>query len=495
MEVVRLRCEHLQDVPILGIGTGASRVYLAHAQNLVSLLKGNLERSGACRAFNTFLQSTAGRVIRDGGELASASLPLDKMMYSYHVQKSGRGSASRFVTLEGAKEIVQKLPGVSDEMKAKLSPFLEADVMSFEEVTPEQCQKEDAQAEIEALCIGGSGGGYNGDAMMCEQTTMVPWKVLNEYRVSLIESEAERKYLRGRLDLEEERKRLCQASKATEIELAVAKEHVDRVEAMAKEQLAREKERSDRAEAAAKEQVELEKERATMAEAVAKERFEREKLQQQTAFLQEKAAMELKMKELEQAAFEARMKELEAANARMQLELEKARSAGSGEGGSSSGGKTRRKRAQELALETEDDEEEQVEPIPRAEAVKVVLPEMGEQAQSRWLVAYEGDVELTFFRVQAKVPSLVKIESARFDGLWFSLLRLKKRLRSASMVRAMHTMGLAASVWVEAFAGCTTWVGFNIPVCNELTPSSEHILMHMRMRQRAPAQFAMVVVK
>jgi hypothetical protein len=62
MEVVRLRCEHLQGVPILGIGTGASRVYLAHAQNLVSLLKGTLERTGACRTFNMFLQSTEGRV-------------------------------------------------------------------------------------------------------------------------------------------------------------------------------------------------------------------------------------------------------------------------------------------------------------------------------------------------------------------------------------------------------------------------------------------------
>ena len=163
MEVVRLHCKHLPDVPILGIGAGASRVYLAHAQNLVSLLKGNLERTGACRAFNTFLQSTAGRVIKeqDGGELTSANLPLDKMMYSYCVQKSGRGSASRFVTFEGAKEIVQKLPGESYEMNAKLSLFLEADAMSFEEATPEQCDKEDAQEEVKELFTGGSGGGSN----------------------------------------------------------------------------------------------------------------------------------------------------------------------------------------------------------------------------------------------------------------------------------------------------------------------------------------------
>jgi hypothetical protein len=100
---------------------------------------------------------------RRKGELTSASLPLDKMMYSYHVQKSGRGSASRFVTLEGAKEIVQKLPGVSYEMNAKLSPFLEAHAMSFEEATREQCDKEDAQEEVDEIFTGGSGGGFNED--------------------------------------------------------------------------------------------------------------------------------------------------------------------------------------------------------------------------------------------------------------------------------------------------------------------------------------------
>jgi len=163
MKIVRLRCEYLQGVPILGIGTGASRVYLAHAQNLVSLLKGNLTRTGACRTFNMFLQSTEGRVIReqDGGELTSASLPLDKMMYSYHIQTCGRGSASRFVTLDGAKEILQKLPGVSYEMNAKLSPFLEAHAMSFKEATLEQRVEEEAQEVVEGLFTGGFGGGFN----------------------------------------------------------------------------------------------------------------------------------------------------------------------------------------------------------------------------------------------------------------------------------------------------------------------------------------------
>jgi hypothetical protein len=454
MEVVRLHCEHLPDVPILGIGAGASRVYLTHAQNLVSLLKGNLERTGACRAFNTFLQSTAGRVIKEqgGGELTAGSLPLDKMMYSYRVQKSGRGSASRFVTLEGAKEIVQKLPGVSNEMKAKLSPFLESDVMSFEEVTPEQCEKEDAHEEIEEICTGGSGGGFNGDAEMSEQTSMVSWKALNEYRVSLIKSEAERKYLQGRLELEEERKRWCQASKDTEIELAVAKE------------------------------------RASMVESVAKERFEREKLQQQTAFLQEKAS------------YEARMKELELANLRMQLERRKTRKSANGEGGSSSGGSTSRKRAQESALETEDDEEveEEEDNVVRvARAAKVKLPPTSIGTKLYWLVVYEGEVEVTFDNLHAKLPDLSKIESARFNDRWYALLNVSRRIRSKPIMKAMHAMGIAGRVWVEAGHGCEQWVGFDIPECDVHAPSSssEEIVKHMMKNQRAPARFAMVVVK
>ena len=523
MEVVRLRCEHLPDVPILGIGTGASRFYLAHAQNLVSLLKGKLERTAACRAFNTFLQSTAGRVIneQDGGELLSASLPLDKMMYSYRVQKCGRGSASRFVTLEGAKEIVQKLPGVSDEMKAKLSPFLEADAMSFEEVTPEQCEKEDAQEAIEEICTGGSGGGFNGDAAMSEQTIMVSWKVLNQYRVSLIESEADRKYLRSQLDMEKERKLLCQANKDIESKLAVAvvqvqnanglvvfeKERADRMEAAAKEQMEREKDHADKieamakekvamAEAVAKEQVEREKEKAAMAEAAAKERFEREKLQQETVFLQEKAALELKVKEME-----AKAKDMELANLRMQLEREKTRNSAMGEGGRSSSSNSGRKRAQESALDTEDEGGEEESDSPPlnssvgAKAVKAKLPANSCGAQLYWLVVYEGDVEVLFHDLQPELPVLSNLESARFNDRWFALLSVSRRIRSKPIMRAVYKMGLAGRVWVEAGHDCKKWVDIDIPACDANLPASVCITAYMGKKQSAPARFAMVVVK
>ncbi len=467
-------------------------MYFAHIQQFVSFLRGGIDRHAASRVLNAFLNSVDGRAIKEshGGYLISAMEKgsLDKMMYAYSCRG---GSPSQFVNLDGMKALVEGIPDVGEDVKTRMNELWEGyHHFLVSKLTPEQCSKEDNEVEMEEVCTSGAGGRYSGDVMLCEQTTVVSWKELNELKVSVIQSEAERKYLLGRLDLEEERKRLCQASKATEIELAVAKEHVVRVEAIAKEQLAWEKERSDRAEAAAKEQVEREKERAALAEAVTKERFEREKLQQQTAFLQEKAALELKMKEMEQAAFEARMKELEAANARMQLELEKARSAANGEGGSFSGGNTSRKRAQEPAPETEDNEEGQVEPFPRA-----VTFYAGGNALMCWLVAYEGDVELTFSRVQAIVPLLLTIESARFDGPWFSLLRLKKRLRGAQIMRAMHMMGLEGSVWVEAFAGCTTGVGFNIPVCNEHASSRMHILTHMKTRQRESAQFVMLLVK
>ena len=388
---------------------------------------------------------------------------------------------------------------------------------------------------------------------MCEQTTMVPWKVLNQYRVSLIESEADRKYLRSQLDMEKERKLLCQANKDIESKLAVAvvqvqnanglvvfeKERADRMEAAAKEHMDQEKERADRAEAAAKEQMEREKahtnrieamanekvamaeavakeqverekektamakamakeqmerekEKAAMAEAAAKERFEREKLQQETVFLQEKAALELKVKEME-----AKAKDMELANLRMQLEREKTRNSAIGEGGSSSSSNSGRKRAQESALDTEDDEEEPP-PLNRSvgtKAVKAKFPSNSRVSQLYWLVAYEGDVEVLYGILQAELPMISKLESARFDDRWFALVSVSRPTRGHTVMWAMYNMGLAGRVWVEAGHDCKKWVDIDIPACDANSPASVCITTYMGKKQRAPARFAMVVVK
>ena len=114
-----------------------------------------------------------------------------------------------------------------------------------------------------------------------------------------------------------------------------------------------------------------------------------------------------------------------------------------------------------------------------------------------WLVVYEGEVEMTFDSLYDKLPVLSKIESARFNDRWYALLHVSRRIRSRPIMKAMHAMGIAGRVWVEAGHGCEQWVGFDIPECDVHAPSSssEEIVRHMVKNQRAPAQFAMVVVK
>jgi hypothetical protein len=110
-------------------------------------------------------------------------------------------------------------------------------------------------------------------------------------------------------------------------------------------------------------------------------------------------------------------------------------------------------------------------------------------------VAYEGEVEVTFDKLRHELPLLSTFHSARVNDRWFALLKMEKRIRSTPVMKAMLAMGIAGCVWVEAFAGRKTWVGIDIPECNVHTPSSEHIVKYMTKKQRAPAQFAMVVVK
>ena len=372
---------------------------------------------------------------------------------------------------------------------------------------------------------GGSRGEYSSNAMiaaaiMCEQTTVVSWEKMNELRVSFIKSEVERKCLRDQLDMEEERKLMCRINTANEIKIAVAKElavkekeRADKVEAMAKtlvdqteaaakeqierekehaelakavakEQMEREKERADRAEAAAKEQMEREKEHAERARAVAKEQVEREKelamrtaeaekLQQTTVFLQEKAALELKVKEME-----AKAKDMELANLRMQLELEKTRNSANG-----GGGKPSRKRAPE----TEDNNG-------GVEAVNAIPRGSDGNPRNYWLVAYEGSVEkLTFDTLQPLLPTISKVVSARFNDHWFALLHFSPRIRCAPIAKVMVCkMGLAGSAWVEAFGGCKTSVDIDIPECDEHSPLHLSIIAYMKA---AHQPFPMLLIK
>lgn len=158
MEIVRLRCEQLPGVSVLGVGTGSSKIYLVHAHQFVGLLKGRMERTGVYRAFNAFLNSAVGAVLKgsDGGELASAvrNGVLDRAMYSHCSHKYGSGGLSRFVTLDGAKELLEKLPGANAAVKSRLKDVFDsvsASFLSFSQATAEQCAKDDEEEVIEEI--------------------------------------------------------------------------------------------------------------------------------------------------------------------------------------------------------------------------------------------------------------------------------------------------------------------------------------------------------
>ena len=159
--MVRLRCEQLPGVAMLGVGNGHGKVYLVHTQQLVGLLKGQMERNACRRAVHAFLDSEAGRILneRDGGDMLAALQrgPLIQMMYTYRLHPREGGRPSGFVTVDGIKELMNGLPGADDTIKHKLrevfEPFLNPTIRSsrpvpFVSATPEQCARDDEEELI-----------------------------------------------------------------------------------------------------------------------------------------------------------------------------------------------------------------------------------------------------------------------------------------------------------------------------------------------------------
>jgi len=138
MVVVRLSCEQLPGVTILGIGgdgpDGMPREYLAHAQQFLGLLKGNMDKRFCSRAFLALLDSDAGRNIREnnGGDLLTAVQEgtLGRMAYKYRLKPREGGSLSVFVTLDGMQEIMNGLLAANEAVKHNLKEILSKSVNS-----------------------------------------------------------------------------------------------------------------------------------------------------------------------------------------------------------------------------------------------------------------------------------------------------------------------------------------------------------------------------
>jgi hypothetical protein len=208
MEVIRLCCDQLPGVAMLGIGGGAGthREYIAHAQQFVGLLKGNMDKRASSRAFHALLDSEVGRKIRenDGGDLLTSMQkgPLGKLMYAYRLKLRGGGSPSVFVTVDGMREIMNGLPNADEAVKHKLKEIF-ADYLnqtgasgsvplSFAQATPEQCAKDDADEGIEEISTEGCAPG-NDTAMVVTQ------KMWYDVRVSSYEYAADKRVLVAQL--------------------------------------------------------------------------------------------------------------------------------------------------------------------------------------------------------------------------------------------------------------------------------------------------------
>ena len=292
MDVQRLCCSLLPGVAILGIGSGSSRVHLAHLQTFVGLLKGGGGRDSVRRALNVFFNSEVGKVIKEhhGGDLMSAigKGPLQKMIYSYRGKPSG--SPSQFVTVEGIKEIIRAFPNADEEVRSRLKNVFEEDAMSFlscEQATPEQCDKEDAVEEVEEIFdTGYDHSSEDAVGQGPHHSVTISFKTICELRNAYVQSETEKKYLKDSLRLEKGLREFYEVKK----DVVLAKVDAEKEKALLENQHLKEKAVAD---------------------------AEKEDLKKQLAIMQER---EQARKEREQAVMEERERTMREARAKDELE-------------------------------------------------------------------------------------------------------------------------------------------------------------------------------
>jgi hypothetical protein len=433
MEVLRLRSEQIPEVAFLGVKEGLSTTYLAHAQQFVGVLRGNSERSGSSRALNVFLNSVLGKVLKDqeGGDLLSAIKrgSLDKMLYSYRLKPGEGGAPSKFVTINGMKELLNGVPYVDATVRMKLDGLYQGFSMSncsFMQATPEQRAKEDEDEEVVEDALGNAGF-HESNAVSCIQTE----RLWHETRLFHYRSTAEK-------DIMDEK------MKVKDMEKAVLKEQCDKEKAM--------RENEHLKEIAAKD-AEKEKEKA-----------DKEKALCMCEHLKENAAYEARMKELEfsnlrmqseldktrysangeggsSSVIEARAKDVELANIRLQLEQEKGKNKrGTVDNGGGSAGPRRRSVAADASLS---DSSSQVVLMPYSDLMtQRDLPSGRQGRRFRWLMIYSAPRALEVLDFEVEVKHV--ITTALGDGEWMSLLFFKEKFRfgpAPLFVEDLHASG------------------------------------------------------
>lgn len=323
MEVLRLRCQQIPEVVFLGVAQGSSTTYLAHAQQFVRILKGKMEETSSSRAFHVFLNSVLGKVLKDqdGGDLLSAMQKgsLDKMLYSYSLKPREGGTPSKFVTINGMKELLNGIPYVDATVRQKLDGLYQgftASYFSFTQATPEQRAKEDAEEEEVVEEIFDNGAFHVSNAATC----IPPERLWLETQLSHYQSMADKEIMEERLKVKDMEK--AAVKEQSEKEKALREnEHLKEKAAVdaEKEYLKRELAIMQEREQARKEreQAVMEERERTMREARAKDELEKK-----LAMMEERERA--RAKESETAAqLNAKEKELEWM--KLQLEMEQRR--------------------------------------------------------------------------------------------------------------------------------------------------------------------------
>ena len=121
-EIKRMCCPQFAGVLFLSVERLRSeKIILAHAHPFVGLSLGKTDMRICSKAFRAFMDSDAGRGLKNGGDLRTAvqNGQLLEQIYTYRMRADGGGGASLFVTLEGVKVILHGLPNQDEAMKRR----------------------------------------------------------------------------------------------------------------------------------------------------------------------------------------------------------------------------------------------------------------------------------------------------------------------------------------------------------------------------------------
>ena len=108
---------------MLGIGTSSSKTYLAHAQQLVGLLRDDTDQKACRQSLRAFMDSNAGQTLKknQGGDLVESNIRAQRAFIPYegiHAKRSKALRAEPVAALyeQGKVHHVGQLPELEDEM-------------------------------------------------------------------------------------------------------------------------------------------------------------------------------------------------------------------------------------------------------------------------------------------------------------------------------------------------------------------------------------------